>query len=66
MEGSDFHVSLITLMFHKTVNQDAWKSWGIGGPENFWGLFWLGLFDNHSFHDGFSWNEELLELQGLL
>lgn len=21
MQGSDFHVSLITLMFHKTVNQ---------------------------------------------
>lgn len=23
MQGSDFHVSLITLMFYKTVNQDA-------------------------------------------
>ena len=26
MQGNDFHVSLITLMFYKTVNQDASKS----------------------------------------
>lgn len=62
MQGSDFHVSLITLMFYETVNQDAEKSWGIEEPERIWGLFWLGLFDNHSFHDDLSRNE----LQGLL
>lgn len=26
MQGSDFHVSLITLMFYKTVSLDAQKS----------------------------------------
>lgn len=33
MQGSDFHVSLITLMFYETVNQDAEKSQGIEEPE---------------------------------
>lgn len=35
MQGSDFHVSLIILLFYKPANQDAQKSYGIAGSENF-------------------------------
>lgn len=35
MQGSDFHVSLIILMFYKPANQDAQQSHGTAGPENF-------------------------------
>lgn len=36
MQGSDFHVSLIILMFYKPANQDARQSYGTAaGSENF-------------------------------
>lgn len=34
MQGSDFHVSLIILMFYKTVSQGAQKTCGIAGSGN--------------------------------
>lgn len=49
MQGSDFRVSLIVLMFYTTVNQDAWKSFRMGGSENL-GVFsdWVYLIIIHS------------------
>lgn len=35
MQGGDFRVSLIILMFYKPANQDAQQSHGTAGPENF-------------------------------
>lgn len=57
LQGSDFHVSLIILMFYKPANQDAQKSHGIAASENFWVFSDLGLFDNH-FCDDLSRDEE--------